>query len=71
MNVQYQKIIRKQCDVEDATTTKLRGYFDECFQFVDEARESGGKVLIHCASGCSRSPTITIAYVNFTPSHIT
>ena len=62
MDVHYQTIVRKQCDVEDSTTTKVRQYFDECFDFVDSARNSGGKVLIHCASGCSRSPTITIAF---------
>ncbi|KAI0695367.1 hypothetical protein BC835DRAFT_951578 [Cytidiella melzeri] len=32
-------------------------------EWIDEARRSGGKVLVHCRVGVSRSATVTIAYV--------
>ena len=32
-------------------------------EWIDRAREQGGKVLVHCRVGVSRSATVTIAYV--------
>jgi dual specificity MAP kinase phosphatase len=33
------------------------------FEWMDRAREQGGKVLVHCRVGVSRSATVTIAFV--------
>ncbi|KAK4478022.1 hypothetical protein RD792_017287 [Penstemon davidsonii] len=43
----------------------LLPFFDECFAFIDEARTTGGAVLVHCFAGRSRSVTIIVAYLMF------
>ena len=37
--------------------------FDEAIQFLRTVKEKDGKVLVHCAAGRNRSPTIVIAYL--------
>ncbi|KAI4369614.1 hypothetical protein MLD38_018037 [Melastoma candidum] len=49
--------------VPDREDTNLRQYFDECFDFIDEAKQSGGAALVHCFVGRSRSVTIVVAYM--------
>ncbi|MBA0801136.1 hypothetical protein Gohar_011519 [Gossypium harknessii] len=49
--------------VLDKEDTNLSQYFDECFNFIDEAKREGGGVLVHCFVGKSRSVTIVVAYL--------
>ena len=39
--------------------------FYECIEFLDAARSAGGKVLVHCVQGVSRSVSVVIAYLIF------
>ncbi|KAG6435521.1 hypothetical protein SASPL_100395 [Salvia splendens] len=67
----FQGIFR---DTEDV---KLSQYFDESFAFIDEAKASGGGILVHCFLGRSRrvacfrlsgkhlSVTVIVAYLMF------
>jgi len=48
-------------DEEEAL--KLKAHFDAANAFIDEAVAGGGKVVVHCAAGCSRSTTIVLAYL--------
>ncbi|XP_074562844.1 dual specificity protein phosphatase 1-like, partial [Curcuma longa] len=54
----------------DTPETELDKHFDECFNFIDEGRSSGGSVLVHCFAGMSRSVTIVLAYL-MKKNHIT
>jgi hypothetical protein len=57
--------IWKFIDVLDFEHEDLLSHFEDCFDFVDEVVEQGGKVLIHCAAGVSRSPTVMVGYVMY------
>ncbi|PQQ06371.1 dual specificity protein phosphatase 1 isoform X1 [Prunus yedoensis var. nudiflora] len=49
--------------VADRVSTDLKQHFDECIDYIDEAKRSGGGVLVHCFVGRSRSVTIVVAYL--------
>lgn len=55
----------KVIQVLDKADVTLSLFFDECFAFIEEARASGGGVLVHCFAGRSRSATIVVAYLMF------
>ncbi|KAK9288009.1 hypothetical protein L1049_016454 [Liquidambar formosana] len=55
--------VYKLIEVTDRETTRISEYFDECFNFIDEAKRLGGGVLVHCFVGRSRSVTIVVAYL--------
>ncbi|GAA5969055.1 hypothetical protein JCM8115_000290 [Rhodotorula mucilaginosa] len=50
-------------DIRDADDQNLIRIFPQACQFIDGALENGGRVLVHCGDGISRSPAIVTAYV--------
>uniref|UniRef100_A0A0R3RZ42 Dual specificity protein phosphatase 19 n=1 Tax=Elaeophora elaphi TaxID=1147741 RepID=A0A0R3RZ42_9BILA len=50
-------------DILDLPWTNIEQHFDKCHEFMKEAVESGGNVLVHCNAGVSRSPTIVLSYI--------
>ena len=50
-------------NAEDHPSYDMMQHFDEAFKFIEEAREFGGKVLVHCVMGINRSGLLVIAYV--------
>lgn len=40
--------------VPDKQDADIKQYFDECINFIDEAKRTGGGVLVHCIVGKSR-----------------
>nr|XP_033811552.1 dual specificity protein phosphatase 10-like [Geotrypetes seraphini] len=53
----------KRLPATDSGKQNLRQYFEEAFEFIEEAHQCGKGVLIHCQAGVSRSATIVIAYL--------
>ncbi|KAG8551337.1 hypothetical protein GDO81_004066 [Engystomops pustulosus] len=53
----------KWIPVEDNHNTDISSHFQEAIEFIDTVRLAGGKVLVHCEAGISRSPTICMAYL--------
>ncbi|XP_046872994.1 dual specificity protein phosphatase 5 [Hypomesus transpacificus] len=53
----------KWIPVEDSHTADISSHFQEAIEFIDRVKMSGGKVLVHCEAGISRSPTICMAYI--------
>lgn len=49
--------------LSDYGDTELDEVLPQCFAFIDEAKNTGGKVLVHCRYGMNRSPTIVVSYL--------
>ncbi|GAA5973698.1 hypothetical protein JCM11641_005085 [Rhodosporidiobolus odoratus] len=50
-------------EIRDADDQNLIRIFPDARQFIDSALTAGGRVLVHCGDGISRSPAIVTAYV--------
>ena len=47
----------------DLPETRLETAFPAAFEFVDSARAAGGRCLVHCNAGVSRSASLCVAYL--------
>lgn len=52
-----------QLHVDDTPYSNLRVYFDRVADRINDVIAKGGKALVHCVAGVSRSSTIVIAYL--------
>jgi len=50
-------------NVEDDICADIRKHFDQTNHFLRQCQQNGGKVLVHCKMGISRSSTIILAYL--------
>ncbi|XP_058934494.1 dual specificity protein phosphatase 2 [Kogia breviceps] len=53
----------KSIPVEDSQMVEISAWFQEAIGFIDSVKNSGGRVLVHCQAGISRSATICLAYL--------
>ena len=57
--------------VQDSEFEDLLGHLPTACSFIQNALDSGGKVLVHCVMGVSRSATVVCAYRESPPlSHV-
>ncbi|XP_041642590.1 dual specificity protein phosphatase 2 [Cheilinus undulatus] len=52
--------------VEDSLAADIRACFSTAIAFIDSVKQNGGRVLVHCQAGISRSATICLAYLMHT-----
>ncbi|CAD5116533.1 DgyrCDS5412 [Dimorphilus gyrociliatus] len=53
----------KRIPVDDTCTSDISCWFADAVKFIDRVHSEGGKVLVHCLAGISRSATICLAYL--------
>uniref|UniRef100_A0A5S6QNL5 Protein-tyrosine-phosphatase n=1 Tax=Trichuris muris TaxID=70415 RepID=A0A5S6QNL5_TRIMR len=58
-----QNFVYKRVDIVDMPSANIKSYFEDCCRFIHEARRSGGRVLVHCNAGVSRSVSFVCAYM--------
>lgn len=51
------------CRIADSTDADLGPTFDEALPFIRAALSTGGRVLVHCEQGQSRSTSVVIAHI--------
>ncbi|GLC50548.1 hypothetical protein PLESTB_000392000 [Pleodorina starrii] len=49
--------------VADLPSEDLVAHFGRCFDFISEAHDKGGGVLVHCVAGVSRSATVCMGWL--------
>lgn len=49
--------------IYDNEDTNISNIFQEAHDFIDSVEQIGGKVLVHCFEGKSRSATLVLAYL--------
>lgn len=51
--------------IADSATSDISSVFPQAIEFIENVRLSGGKVLVHCLAGVSRSPAVCMAYLMY------
>ena len=57
------EITYKNLQIFDNCEEDITQIFEEAFEFIERVRMEGGRVLVHCHAGISRSATIVTAYI--------
>jgi len=53
----------KKVEIDDLEEEDIGKHLESCTDFIQEAKESGTKILVHCEQGISRSASCVIAFL--------
>ena len=56
-------IVIKKIPLRDSSEQDLLSVMDETYNFINECIQEGGKILVHCFAGVSRSVSVVIGYL--------
>ncbi|EDQ91652.1 uncharacterized protein MONBRDRAFT_14600 [Monosiga brevicollis MX1] len=59
-SLQYQQI-----PILDTSEQNIQNYFEVAFEFINQAKQYGRNVLVHCQAGISRSAAFVIGYLMY------
>lgn len=62
-NVHPADFIYRKLNMIDSETQDLKPFFDRAASFIDDALRAGGRVLVHCIAGVSRSVAMVVAFM--------
>lgn len=69
------RIEYKILPLDDHPSENISQYFQPTIEYIDNVIQNGGRIVIHCYAGISRSATILIAYLmykfKYTPEETT
>ena len=57
------KLLSSVKQIYDNEDSNISSIFDEASDFIDHVEQIGGRVLVHCFEGRSRSATVVLAYL--------
>ncbi|XXG88766.1 hypothetical protein AAC387_Pa12g0938 [Persea americana] len=57
------ELVYKTLWLQDSATEDITSILYDVFDYLEEVREGGGRVLVHCCQGVSRSSSLVIAYL--------
>lgn len=56
-------VVYKKISLKDNCEEQIHLRFKDAYEFIDSCIEHGGKIIVHCFHGISRSVTLVIAYL--------
>lgn len=58
-------VVYLNCNIQDNGNENIISLFEPCIKFINQAKEKGHCVLVHCDQGVSRSSALILAYLMF------